>query len=325
VQTISVVIPVYRGESVLAATVDEVLRLTENTTTPRGVSFRVSEIILVDDNGPDHSDRIIRQLATAHSSVHPAWLSRNFGQHAATLAGIAQSVGDWVVTLDEDGQQDPADIGTLLDAAVQNSAQVVYGKALNPPPHGAMRNLASRASKRITANLSGNAHATDFNSYRLILGSVARDVAEYVGPGVYLDVALSWVAGRYATAGITLRGEQRASGYSSRALLSHFWRLVISSGTKTLRLVTFSGVILAAVGLLVAIWLVIVKLAFGIDSQGWTSLIVIMLVGFGAVLFVLGIMGEYIGSSLNLVMGKPLYVVTSDPAEGPLQRDGYWA
>jgi undecaprenyl-phosphate 4-deoxy-4-formamido-L-arabinose transferase len=233
---------------------------------------------------------------------------------------MASSAGDWLVTIDEDGQQDPNDIGLLLDAALSESAQVVYGRPLNKPPHGAIRNAASRLAKWLVSKMSGNERSLDYNSFRLILGTVGRGAAAYAGPGVYLDVALGWIAGRYTTAGITLRGEQRASGYSTRALASHFWRLVVSSGTRVLRLVSLAGVLLAVVGVLVAIWVVIQKLVWGIDSVGWASLMIITLLGFGAVLFALGVIAEFIGANVNMAMGKPSYYITTDPADGPLGR-----
>lgn len=127
------------------------------------------------------------------------WLSRNFGQHAATLAGIAASGGEWVVTLDEDGQHDPEALGSLLDTAMDQQADVVYAKPTNEPPHGPVRNLASRGAKAVVERLTKGAQASDFNNYRLILGEVARSVAAYAGPGIYLDVAISWVARRAVT------------------------------------------------------------------------------------------------------------------------------
>jgi undecaprenyl-phosphate 4-deoxy-4-formamido-L-arabinose transferase len=319
-QTISVVIPVYGGETTLDATVTEILEYSAAAVSPEGTQFRVSEVILVHDNGPDGSDRVMRALAVKSDLVQTVWLSKNYGQHAATLAGMASSSGDWVVTVDEDGQQDPADIGVLLDAALANSAQVVYGKAMNAPPHGVGRNFASRAAKWFVTQLSGNKIALEYNSFRLILGSIARGVAAYAGPGVYLDVALGWVAGRYASADITLRGEQRQSGYSIRTLASHFWRLVVSSGTRVLRLVSFAGIFLALVGIVVAIFVVVQKLFWGVDSAGWASLMIIVLLGIGAVLFSLGVIAEYIGANVNMAMGKPSYFITTDPSDGPLGR-----
>ncbi|MGH8559389.1 MAG: glycosyltransferase, partial [Methylococcales bacterium] len=138
-QSISLVIPVYCGEKTLPALVEEILPMTSVHTSPGGISFFIGEVLLVHDCGPDRSEETIEFLSSRYSFVRPVWLSRNYGQHAATLAGMASSTGDWVATIDEDGQQDPADIGKLLDAAISGSLQLVYAQPLAAPPHGWLR------------------------------------------------------------------------------------------------------------------------------------------------------------------------------------------
>ena len=251
------------------------------------------------------------------------WLSRNFGQHAATLAGMASSGGDWIVTLDEDGQHDPAEMTGLLDAALSERADVVYGKPTNQPPHSAFRNITSRGSKKVIEALAGSTDTSLYQSYRLVLGEIGRSVAAYAGPNVYLDVALGWVSGKVATAPVTLRDEgERQSGYSLRRLLSHFWRMVLSSGTRGLRIVSGLGALCGVAGIVVAIALAISRIVGGPVAEGWTSLIVVILLGTGAILFALGIIAEYIGVAVNMAMGRPLYLIVSDPARGPLGRGG---
>ncbi|MEP6800208.1 MAG: glycosyltransferase family 2 protein, partial [Lapillicoccus sp.] len=215
--SVSVVIPVYQGEQTLSRLIEEIAPLTAGVVSPAGRPVVVSEILLVHDNGPDGSPAVMRQLAEQYSYVRTVWLSRNFGQHAATLAGMASSGGDWIVTMDEDGQHDPAAIPGLVDAAVEDQADVVYGRPVNPAPHGVLRNLASRSAKVLLRVSTGDGDAMNFQSFRLVLGEVGRSVAAYAGTGVYLDVAMHWVARRTTTAPVTLREEgDRPSGYSLR-------------------------------------------------------------------------------------------------------------
>ncbi|MHA7134534.1 glycosyltransferase [Oerskovia turbata] len=320
IHRVSVVIPVYQGAKTLPALLAEIDSLSSGFVTTGGRDAVVSEVLLVHDHGPDRSDETIRDLAGLYSYVRPVWLSRNFGQHAATLAGMASSGGDWIVTLDEDGQHDPREMADLLDAALDAGATVVYGAPRNPAPHGAVRNAASRTSKRLIAGVMGGADTSIYQSYRLVLGEIGRSVAAYAGSGVYLDVALGWVAGDVTTAPITLREEDRASGYSYRRLLSHFWRMVLSSGTRGLRLVSVLGVILGAIGVVMAVFLTVNKIAGEDVPSGWTSLIVVILLTSGAILFSLGVVAEYIGVAVNQAMGKPLYLIVSDPRNGPLGK-----
>jgi glycosyltransferase involved in cell wall biosynthesis len=318
---ISVVIPVYQGEKTLPALMVEIAELTSVTQSPDAYPFIVTEVLLVFDNGPDDSARVIRELATEYDFVRPIWLSRNYGQHAATLAGMASTGSEWIVTLDEDGQHDPRDIGKLLDTAMRDLASVVYSKPTNPPPHGAFRNAASKGAKWLLTKFFAGSNAPDYQSFRLILGNVGRSVAAYAGSGVYLDVAMGWVAGRTSTCPIELRSEgDRQSGYSTRRLLSHFWKMVLSSGTRGLRFVSGLGIILALIGVLVIIYIFVARLWGGSAPAGWASTIVVVLVSSGAVLFSLGIIAEYIGVNVNMSLGKPPYLITSDPADGPLGR-----
>jgi len=319
--TISVVVPVYRGEQTLEPLLDELAPLTKVCRTPAGRWLRVAEVLLVHDRGPDNSDVVIRKLAAAHPWVRPVWLSKNFGQHVATIAGISSTGSEWIVTMDEDGQFDPQDIGSLLDVAMERRAQLVYGQATNPPPHGMVRNLASNMTKTFaTRLLAGN--LPRFSSFRLMLGEVGRGVTAFIGPGVYLDVALSWAFGSTAVCPVQFREEfDRPSGYSFRKLLSHFWQLVITSGTRPLRLVSLAGVMAALAGVVVTVVILVEKLRGNIPVAGWTSLTVIVLLLGGAILVALGIVAEYVGAAVSMAMGKPLYLITSDPSTGPLGRD----
>jgi glycosyltransferase involved in cell wall biosynthesis len=318
---VSVVIPVYQGERTLPALLAELSPYTTASTTPDGNLFVVGEVLLVFDHGPDRSAEVIRELARTYPFVRAVWLSRNFGQHAATLAGMASSGGEWIVTMDEDGQHNPTDVPRLLDTALRASASVVYAQPTNRPPHGMLRNTASRGTKWLFARvLARGSGAESFQSYRLVVGDIGRSVAAYAGAGVYLDVALGWVNPRTELCPVTLRTEDRVSGYSLRRLLSHFWRLALSSGTRPLRVVSILGALFAVVGVALAVALVILRLNDQIQVQGWTSVVVILLLGLGALLFSLGVVAEYIGVAVGMAMGKPLYLIVSDPADGALGR-----
>jgi polyisoprenyl-phosphate glycosyltransferase len=320
---VSIVIPVYQGEHTLGALVQEIALLTVPTSTAGGHEFQVIELLLVHDHGPDRSDEVIRELAATHDFVRLVWLSRNFGQHPATLAGMASSSGDWIVTMDEDGQHNPADIGDFLDVALKQGSQLVYADPVNPPPHSMLRNGSSRLAKWVFSTILTDRGDSTFQSYRMVLGEIGRSVAAYAGSGVYLDVAMGWVAGPPAACPVRLRaGGGRRSGYSTRALLSHFVRLVVSSGTRALRMVSALGVLFAIGGVAFAFYLLVVRLTSDTTPQGWTSTMVVVLVSTGAILFSLGVIAEYLGVAVNMAMGKPLYLIVGDPKDGPLGRPG---
>jgi glycosyltransferase involved in cell wall biosynthesis len=318
---VSLVVPVYRGEKTLPTIVAEVEPLTRERRTPGGLRFQFCEVLLVHDCGPDGSDRVIETLAADFSFVRPVWLTRNYGQHAATLAGMAGAVGDWVATIDEDGQQDPADIATMLDEAVCGGLQLVYARPINPPPHSWMRNIFSRAAKAITARILGNDQIGRFNSFRLVDGEIARTLAAYCGNGVYLDVGLFWITGRIGHAPIRLRNEMdRPSGYSYLRLLSHFWNLILTTGTRPLRLITLMGLVSMVLAALLGGYALYGHMAGKIPVRGWASLLIVVAFFSGSILMALGVIAEYLAVTMGIVMGKPLYVVSTRPTRPTARR-----
>jgi len=309
---LSIVIPVYQGELTLRPLIEAIEPLVGGVETSAGRAFRVTEVILVDDCGPDRSDLVISSLTEEFGFVRPARMMRNYGEHAAVAAGIGLTHGHWVVTLDEDFQHDPSQIGTILDGALDTDAHLVYGSSSQSEVHPRWRRAASTASKRIIKALFGG-NATTFCSYRLIEGERAREAARSMTYRTYLDVALTWTCGKVHEVPIQPGRELRShSGYSLGSLLSHFWMLVLSSGTRPLRFVSALGVlavVLAAIGSVIV--------AYGViwgdsDVRGWASTFVLILGSSGLVLFALGVIAEYVGAVLSVARGRPAFVLLSE-------------
>ena len=321
VHRVSLVIPVYRGAQSLPALIQEVAPLTHQQSTPNGNCFVICEVLLVHDCGPDRSDLALEALSAQFPFVQPVWLSRNYGQHAATLAGMASATGDWVVTIDEDGQQDPADIGCMLDSALSASLQLVYAQPTNPPPHGWLRNFLSWAAKTISAKVLGNKGIGRFNSFRLVDGEIARTLAAFCGNGVYLDVGLFWVTGRVGHCPVRLRNEMdRPSGYSYFKLFGHFWNLILTTGTRPLRLITIMGFFSIILAFAIAAYVLYGKLYGQVPVQGWASILIVVAFFSGGILTALGVIAEYLAVTMGIVMGKPLYVVSTKPTRPAVRQ-----
>lgn len=317
---VSLVIPVYCGEKTLPTLIGEIEPLTHEQTTPGGNRFVIDEVLLVHDCGPDRSDKTLEVLSAQYSFVRPVWLSRNYGQHAAILAGMASATGDWVATIDEDGQQDPADIGRMLDTALAASLQLVYAQPTNSPPHGWLRNTVSRTAKAIITKLLRNKIGW-FNSFRLVEGEIARTLAAYCGNGVYLDVGLFWVTERTGHCPVRLRSEMgRSSGYSYIKLLGHFWRLILTTGTRPLRLITLMGFVSVVLAVGIAGYVFYGKLIGNVPVEGWASLLIIVAFFSGCILTALGVIAEYLAVTMGIVMGKPLYVVSTKPTRPAVRQ-----
>jgi undecaprenyl-phosphate 4-deoxy-4-formamido-L-arabinose transferase len=176
-------------------------------------------------------------------------------------------------------------------------------------------------AKWIFKNFLGHAHMGEFNSFRLIQGEIARGLAAYCGRGVYLDVALSWVVAQGALCPVALRTERgRPSAYSYRRLASHFWAMVLTSGTGPLRLVAFIGVASIFLAVAVSAYSVWGKLSGHVPVPGWSSLLIVVSLFSGLILFSLGVLAEYLGIAITMALGKPLYLITSRPNRSAPRR-----
>lgn len=319
---ISTVTPVYRGANYLNKLVAEILKLRD-LLEEENYPIAMVEAIFVDDGSSDGSSSILAKLESEYPWVRVISLSRNFGQHPATVAGMLHASGDWIVTLDEDLQHPPSAIPALFKRAVESSLDIVYAFPLHRVHKSLFRDGASRLSKRITGLLTGNPSVKYFNSFRLIRGNVARGAASVCGHDIYLDLALGWFSNRVGIYKMQLTDDRfqstQASGYTLKKLLSHWRKLVISSQVRLLRLGAALGLLSMGSSIVYGLWIIFLKL-FGAESVnviGWPSMMVTTLFSGGLIAFLLTLVIEYLGVILLQVQGKPPYFIVdrSDDAE----------
>ena len=134
-------------------------------------------------------------------------------------------------------------------------------------------------------------------------------------------MALTWVVDRSVACEIAPRVEYpRQTGFTFRRLLGHFLRLVLSSGTRPLRLVSLIGFSSFFIGFFYAAFALYGKVAHGYPVEGWTTVIIFVSMGSGAILFSLGILAEYLGVVVRNAIGRPLYLIRSSPFNDVLSR-----
>ncbi len=311
---ISVVVPVYRGAPFLRDLVQALERVRDDWEL-EAAPLALAEVIFVDDASVDESFEILTELQAQHPWVRAIQLSRNFGQHPATVAGILHTSGDWVCTLDEDLQHPPESLSALLEHAVAQSCDVVYAQPIHPVHESPLRDMGSHLFKSLNSTLSGNPHVRQFNSYRVIRGNVARAAASVSSAETYYDIALCWFTNRIGQLPLVMKDrrfiEQRKSGYNLFGLLRHARRMLLSSKIDVLRLGAAIGflALLGAVGM--SAYVLICKLFFPevIQAKGWTSLSLMVLFFGGLSSFMLGIALEYILTILMKTQGQPTFLV----------------
>ena len=187
--SISAVIPVYNSENSLP----EVVSRLEAVLRPLTSDF---EIVLVNDESRDRSWEVIRALAARYPFVRGIALMRNSGQHNALLCGIRAARMELIATLDDDLQNPPEEIPSLLEK-LNAGADVVYGTPRHEQ-HGFLRDLASRITKIALQDTMGAATARNVSAYRLFRTSLREAFEHYRGPFVSIDVLLTWSTSRFA-------------------------------------------------------------------------------------------------------------------------------
>jgi dolichol-phosphate mannosyltransferase len=297
---LSVVVPVYGCRACLGH-LHERLTLTLDGVVP---SY---EIVLVDDRSQDDAWPEIERLVTLDPCVRGIRLSRNFGQHAAITAGLADAAGDRVVVIDCDLQDPPEDIPRLL-AKADEGYDIVYGRRKRKPTGWLRRGLASMyfAGLRVFAGIPIDGQIGTFSV-------VSRKVVE-----AYLDLRdqdrhylmiLNWLGFESAVVEYqpAVRYQGRSS-YSLPKLIKHAVDGVFFQTTVLLRWIVYLGFCLALLGAIAAVYLVTARVV-GHVYPGWTSLVVLTLLLSGFIILSTGITGLYIGKVFDQSRARPLYVI----------------
>lgn len=306
---ISVVIPVYRSETILP----ELMRRLHDVLP--GIAARY-EIILVNDCSPDGSWDVIQQLAATYPEIKPLNLMRNYGQHNALLCGIRAASYDVIVTMDDDLQHPPEEIHKLA-AELAKGADVVYGVP-ERQQHGLGRDFASWITKLALQNVMGAEVARNISAFRAFRREVSTAFVHYSGAFVSIDVLLTWGTKRFSM--VTVRHDQRkigASGYTIRRLITHAMNMMTGFSTVPLQLASIVGFAFTLFGIAVLAYVVGRFLILGGSVPGFPFLASIIALFSGAQLFALGIMGEYLARMHFRMMERPSYVVREAPV-----RDG---
>jgi glycosyltransferase involved in cell wall biosynthesis len=299
---VSIVVPVYGGSAALA-------ELCERTSATMAVVGCRYELILVDDRGQKEAWPIICSLAERYEEVVGLRLGRNFGQHAATICGIAHARGEWIVTMDDDLEHPPEAIPALL-AGSDGEHPLIYG-VFARRTHAGYRNLSSelmrRTLKRAFPDLNEN-----YTSFRAIHASLARHLADFGLSKPYIDGMLSWMTSSVRTIEVE-HGERRhgESTYTLRKLLSLATNIFVTFSHLPLRIASYGGAALALVSFAYLLYVLYGHLSGNITNPGYTSLMSVVLLACGIQLLILGVIGEYIGRLMGAAYRKPVYLVES--------------
>lgn len=300
-QGLSIVIPVYRSAASLHDLIAELGRWLPELSP-------VYEVILIDDGSPDHSWRVIDELSSIHPWVRGIALMRNYGQHNALLCGIRAARYDVTVTMDDDLQHPPSEIGKLLDE-LNRGYEVVYGTPQHEQ-HGLWRDLASQLTKFALQSSMGVDIARSVGPFRAFRTHIRDAFATYSNSFVSIDVLLTWGTTRFSK--VKVRHDARKLGksnYTFRKLVRHALNMITGFSNLPLQFASLVGFTFTVFGFLVLVYVIGRTLIEGSAVPGFAFLASIVAIFSGVQLFALGIMGEYMARMHARLMDRPSYAV----------------
>ncbi|QXG37441.1 undecaprenyl-phosphate 4-deoxy-4-formamido-L-arabinose transferase [Pseudomonas viridiflava] len=304
IHCVSIVIPVYNEQQSLP----ELLRRTEAACARLRHDY---EIVLVDDGSRDQSAEILQQAAERDGSrVVAVILNRNYGQHAAIMAGFEQCKGDVIVTLDADLQNPPEEIPRLIALAEQGYD--VVGTVRNNRQDSAWRRWPSRLINLAVQRSTGVA----MSDYGCMLRVYRRTIVDAMLACRERSTFIPILANSFArhTTEVLVEHAEREHGdskYSPMRLINLMFDLITCMTTTPLRLLSIVGFSMAFLGLLFAVMLIVLRLIFGAPwaENGTFVLFAVLFVFTGGQFIGMGLLGEYLGRMYSDVRARPRFFI----------------
>lgn len=298
-EKISVVIPCYRSEKMIASVVEELISCLEG---------RAYEIILVCDCSPDRVWEEIKKLRERYDCVHGILFSKNFGQHAATLAGYRHATGDIIVTMDDDGQSDPGAISRMIDK-LHEGFDVVYAR-YPAFEKAAFRVFGSWLNRKMAETLAGKPVGIQGNSFYAMRSFVKNEIIRYTNSFPYLGGLVFRTTGNIAEIEVEHRGRRDGeSGYTLKKLMMLWINGFTAFSVLPLRMASLLGFVFAAIGFILGIVVILRKLLNPAIILGYSSIMVTIFFLGGILLIAIGLIGEYVGRIYIGQNQAPQYVI----------------
>lgn len=295
----SVIIPVFNAETCLNETIQKIVNVMNSLK-------KEYEIIVIDDGSRDQSWNVIKKIKAENANITGIRLNKNYGQHNAILCGLNHCNSKYIITIDDDLEQNPEDIATLYQIIKEKDLDLVYGT----PTH--VKKSLTRKFLTFLYKFSSkieNKKADQGSSFRIFTEKMKNSVIHHDGSLFFLDEILLWYTNKIEYIKVHFStSHKKHSGYNYSSLFDLSLRLSSLSSTMPLRIVRMLGFFIFILSFFLAAIFIARKFMFKVP-MGYTSLIVAILFSTGIITFSLGIIGEYLGNLIALSNKKPAYFI----------------
>lgn len=298
---LSIVIPCYNSAKTIRKVVEtsmEAIGKIENLEC---------EFVLVNDYSRDDTEKVIWQLAREYPNVKGITLAKNFGQHNAIMAGLHEAEGDYIMGMDDDMQTHPSQIPAFIDK-MQEGYDVVFG-IYRKRKFNFMKNLLSKIASFIMWHMVERPKGLEASNYWCCSRYVRDELIRYDGYNLYLQILFYRTTANIANIEIEhFSREEGKSNYNFMKSLKLFMTFM-NYTVVPLRMATIIGTLLSAAGFIATAVVFVRKLLDPEITLGWSSLMCVIMLLFGFVFLILGVIGEYIGKLILNISRTPQYVI----------------
>lgn len=301
---ISVVIPCYRSEKSINVVLDEIEQVV---STRKGYDV---EIICVNDHSPDNVWHVLIERVKWDSKVIAIDLARNFGQHSALMAGYHMAQGDYIFSLDDDGEAPVDAIYQAIDKMEEGNYDVVIGEYDHKISANVFRKFGSFCNEWMSRLLADKPTNLYMSTFRCMRPFIKKEICRYQGCYPYTSGLIFRATKNCVNIPVHHRRRiEGNSGYTIGKLLTLWLNGFTAFSVKPLRLASILGVCASILGFLHAVYCIIHKIVNPNMQMGYASLMSIMLILGGIIMLMLGLIGEYIGRIYICLNNSPQYVI----------------
>jgi glycosyltransferase involved in cell wall biosynthesis len=300
---LSLVVPCFNEESAIPLFYDEAVKICASINEQ-------FEIIFVDDGSRDNTLNILRRLANQDKHIHYISFSRNFGKESAMLAGLQAAQGEYVVTLDVDGQDPPFLISQMLETVVSGEYDCAATRRANRAGEPPIRSFFARCFYALMKKITDIEIISGARDFRLMNRKYLESILAIPERNRFSKGIFPWIG--FRTKWFEYENIERTTGKTKWSFMKLFiYSLdgIIAFSSKPLAIASVSGILLFIIALLFIVIIVIRKFICGDPVSGWASTICIILFCSGIQLFTTGILGQYIAKTYTEVKQRPQYII----------------
>ena len=304
---LSIVVPAYNEQEALPLFYEAILEVENKLST---VDL---ELIFIDDGSKDNTLHVIKELHDKDARVHFVSFSRNFGKEAAIYAGLNHAKGDYVVMMDADLQDPPALLPEMLKYLETGEYQCVATRRVDRKGEPPIRSWFARKFYRLMNKISDADIVDGARDYQMMTRRVVDAILSMGEYNRFSKGIFGWVG--FKRKWLEFENTERVAGETKWS----FWKLflyaidgIVAFSTAPLTMVSILGLIMCFVAFLFIVIIIIRTLVFGDPTNGWPSMVCIILMVSGIQLSCLGIIGQYMAKTYLETKKRPIYIVSEE-------------